>query len=80
MPERVPFERVAGCAHTLSTHPTVVAADPIEDDERLGRHVIEVVVNAERVPPDVLARVADHDLGVHSVARQGPDHTVAIVT
>lgn len=80
MPEHAPVERYRECADALRTLPAVVAADVLETDIRTGTPTIEVVVEAERVPPSVLRTLADHDRGIWDATHRGdPTHTVAIV-
>lgn len=70
------------CASALSTCPTVVAVDVLDDDPRLDGPCLECVVgpDAEAVPPGVLRCLARHDRGIHSVDTRGePMHRVVVV-
>lgn len=72
--------RYHACATELCRQADVVAADVLETDIRTGTPTIEVVVEADRVPPAVLQTLADHDCGLRDVSRRGdPVHTIAVV-
>lgn len=58
-------------------HPTVVSADVVTDPIHRPGPVLEVTVQADRIPPGVLRTLAEGDLGVVDVTPQGPDHRIA---
>jgi len=82
MPEVVAREQYEDCADALRALPGVRAVDVLDDDARLDRPCIEVVVGPgyERTPPRVLRAIAEYDFGVRSVTSRGqPRHFVVVV-
>lgn len=64
----------------LAQRPTVVATDTLPAAHTpTGDVESEVVLRADRVPASVCASIADAQLAIASVDRQGPDHTVVRV-
>lgn len=71
--------RYHACARELQRRPAVVAADVTDHDARVDAPTIEIIVEADRAPPDVLRTLADHDCAIHDVASRGhPTHTVIV--
>lgn len=81
MPEHRDPRELERAADEIEAVTGVVAADFIHEDARLGRPSIEIVIDPEysRVPPRVLRKLAEHDLGLHDVAPRGmPRHFVVV--
>jgi hypothetical protein len=69
-----------GLAHHVEARASVVAIDTLPAEQTPSGDVeTELVLRADRVPAPVCRAVADAQLAIASVARQGPDHTVVRV-
>lgn len=68
-------------ADALRGRSGVAAVDVIEEDPRLDRPAIEIVIEPgyDRVPPHILRALAEQDCGLHDVSPRGaPKHFVIV--
>jgi len=84
MSEVVALSQYYDAAETFEQLPGVRAVDVIDDDPRLDRPCIELVIGPafERVPPRVHGVIRDHDMGTRpdlSGAQGRPRHWILVV-
>lgn len=81
MPEMIDPGQLHDAADDLAGLPGVLAADVLDRDPRTQRPLLEVVAGPgyERVPPRVLRKIAEHDLGVRAVTPRPNGHYVVEV-
>lgn len=81
MPEMIEPAQLHDAADDLAGLPGVVATDVLDRDPRVQRPLLEITVGPryERVPPRVLRKIAEHDLGTRSITPRPEGHFVVEV-